>query len=114
MSHLKEIVLLRNFCNNSLHENSNVWFKGGFTIYFNNNLAGRNGGAVCCKVTATIIFVENSTVEFCNNKASLSGGAISTLNNSNILFTGRSMIYFSKNFAKQHGGVIYLLLLMLG
>ena len=87
--------------------NSNIWFTGRSTIYFNNNLARQQGGAISSVINTRITFNETCSITFTNNTAMQQGGAIYLLDKSSIIFLESSNVTYNANTALQ-GAVVYL------
>jgi len=84
---------------------SNISLDKYSKVQFNNNSAGRSGGAVRLFADAVIIFGGSSRTTFNNNKAPY-GGAVSWYT-STASFSEKSMVTFDQNIATVNGGAVY-------
>ena len=98
VSYLQELLLL-NFAllgvgAISSLENSNIWFTGEATIYFNKNLARQHGGAILVLLFSQAIHVRRDS----------GGGALYSYDHCNFTIRQHAVVTFDKNSAKQCRG----------
>ena len=79
-------------------DNSNIWFTGEATIYFNKNLARQHGGAILVLLFSQAIRVRRYS----------DGGALYSYDRCNFTIRQHAVVTFDKNSAKQCRGTLHV------